>query len=305
VEDIGMDENISQAQIFDSKVVECGYVKLIKTGRMVVCGSSEGQLNPFDVVVVHTDKGDVLGRVLCSLGRQTLPPKSFLEVVDRLPKEEGEKMLARDREREARARQIFKEQVALHRLNMHLSAVEFIYGEPKVIFYFTAPGRVDFRALVRDLASAMKMRVELRQIGVRDETKCMGGIGPCGLELCCATFLREFTSVSVKMAKEQGLFMNPQKVEGLCGKLMCCLAYEHPIYQEALKRFPQIGSVVMTPAGKGRVQNFNILTGLVKVELVEEHKVVDVAIDDIKVFGDNSVRSQNPSDGADEEDAKN
>jgi cell fate regulator YaaT (PSP1 superfamily) len=298
-----MDENISQTQVLQSEAVECGYARLIKTGRMVVCGSSEGQLNPFDIVIVRTDKGDVLGRVLCSLGRRTFTSRTYLPVADKLPREEGEKMLARDREREGKARDIFKQQVAQHGLSMHLSAVEFIYGEPRVIFYFTAPGRVDFRALVRDLASAMKMRVELRQVGVRDETKCMGGLGPCGLELCCATFLHEFTSVSVKMAKEQGLFMNPQKVEGLCGKLMCCLAFEHPIYQEALKRFPAIGAVVSTPMGEGKVQSFNMVTGVVKVELAEEHRIVDVLVDDIRVLDSGQVQSGTPAGLPSEEDS--
>lgn len=281
-----MDENILPTQLYSSKVVECGYVRLIKTGRMVLCGSSEGEMEPLDVVIVRTERGEVLGRVICSLGRQTLPQDSFFPIVDRLPKEEGKKMLARDRERETKAREIFKREVSRHGLNMHLSAVEFIYGEPRVIFYFTAPGRVDFRALVRDLASAMRMRVELRQIGVRDETRCMGGLGPCGLELCCATFLREFTPVSVRMAKEQGLFMNPQKFEGLCGKLMCCLAYEHPLYQEASKKFPPIGATVSTPAGTGKVQNFNVPKGVVKVELFEDHRIAEVPVELVKVLED-------------------
>ena len=150
---------------------------------------------------------------------------------------------------------------------MHLSEVEITHGDARIVFNFTSPGRVDFRSLVRELAGALKSRIELRQIGVRDETRCTGGLGPCGLPLCCATFLREFTTVTIRMAKVQGLVPNPQKVSGLCGRLMCCLAYEHGVYTDMMKDLPRNGTTIKTPKGEGRVKEVLVMRNVIKVAL--------------------------------------
>src|SRR5699024_10803505 len=150
-----------------------------------------------------------------------------------------------------------------HDLEMNVVDVEYTFDRNKVIFYFTAEGRVDFRELVKDLASLFKTRIELRQIGVRDEAKMLGGVGPCGRMLCCSTFLGDFDSVSIKMAKDQSLSLNPAKISGLCGRLMCCLKYESDNYEEAKENLPDIGHFIETPYGRGKVVNLNILEMLI------------------------------------------
>ncbi len=157
---------------------------------------------------------------------------------------------------------------------MKLIDVEYTFDNNKVIFYFTAEGRVDFRELVKDLATIFKTRIELRQIGVRDEAKMIGGLGPCGRPLCCSTFLGDFASVSIKMAKEQSLSLNPTKISGICGRLMCCLNYEQSTYEEIRKELPRVGSVVETELGKGEVVGNNVLKELVRVKLPRKKKEI-------------------------------
>ncbi len=164
---------------------------------------------------------------------------------------------------------------------MKLIDVEYTFDNNKVIFYFTAEGRVDFRELVKDLATIFKTRIELRQIGVRDEAKMIGGLGPCGRPLCCSTFLGDFASVSIKMAKEQSLSLNPTKISGICGRLMCCLNYEQSTYEEIRKELPRVGSVVETELGKGEVVGNNVLKELVRVKLPRKNEEI---IQDFKMY---------------------
>ena len=168
---------------------------------------------------------------------------------------------------------------------MKLIDVEYTFDNNKVIFYFTADGRVDFRELVKDLATIFKTRIELRQIGVRDEAKMIGGLGPCGRPMCCSTFLGDFASVSIKMAKEQNLSLNPTKISGICGRLMCCLNYEQDTYEDIRKRMPQVGSIVDTPNGVGEVVSNNIVKESVRVklkvgdeEVLEDHKIETIEL---------------------------
>ena len=165
------------------------------------------------------------------------------------------------------AMQIFKEKIQKHGLDMKLIDCEYTFDGSKIVFYFTSAGRVDFRELVKDLASAFHIRIELRQVGTRDETKYLGGIAPCGRVCCCAGNMPEFKKVSIKMAKTQGLSLNPGKISGLCGRLMCCLSYESDYYAEAYKKVPKVGSEVGTPEGKGTVVSVNMLKMLVKVKI--------------------------------------
>lgn len=178
-----------------------------------------------------------------------------------------------------------------HKLDMKLVDVEYTFDRNKVIFYFTADGRVDFRELVKDLASIFRTRIELRQIGVRDEAKMLGGIGPCGRMLCCSTFLGDFEPVSIKMAKDQNLSLNPAKISGLCGRLMCCLKYENDEYEDARRELPDVGQKVKTPSGNGRVTGLNILERLVQVHIPELERTLEFSADEIGREGAVSVKA--------------
>ncbi len=165
------------------------------------------------------------------------------------------------------------EKIQAHKLNMKLVNCEYSFDRSKILFYFTAESRVDFRELVKDLAKIFKARIEMRQIGVRDEAKLFGGFGPCGRELCCSKFLKDFEPVTIKMAKEQGLPLNPPKISGLCGRLMCCLSYEHECYRKLSHDLPKEGDKIVTPQGKGRVVSVNVLRRAVLVEISEGNQI--------------------------------
>ena len=250
-----------------ARVVEAAWARLMRTGRVAMVASEEARFSKLDLLLVATDRGDVYARALDDSSRRALPVDAWLKMVRRVPPAEATVVLARDKAREEEARRYFIEQVRRHHLDMHLADVEITHGDPRVVYYFTAPGRIDFRSLVRDLAGSLRSRIELRQVGVRDEARCTGGLGPCGQPLCCATFLREFTTVTIRMAKVQGLVPNPQKVSGLCGRLMCCLAYEHEVYTEMMKAFPKVGAMVTTPKGEGKVKELLIMRNAVKVAI--------------------------------------
>ena len=187
-----------------------------------------------------------------------------------------------NKEKEKDAFSICLKKIAEHKLTMKLIDVEYTFDNNKVIFYFTADGRVDFRELVKDLATIFKTRIELRQIGVRDEAKMLGGLGPCGRPMCCSTFLGDFASVSIKMAKEQNLSLNPTKISGICGRLMCCLNYEQSTYEDIRKRIPKVGSIVKTEGGTGVVVSNNIIKESVKVKL-KCKKTEDEVLEDYKI----------------------
>jgi cell fate regulator YaaT (PSP1 superfamily) len=248
-------------------IVEIGWARFPKSGKQAMAGSDDASFKAGDVLLVRTERGDIYARAMTDSVRRVHLTADFVKIVRVLPKEEAEANLARDVVKEQESRKVFVEQVRKHGLDMHLSEVEITHGDSRIVFYFTSPGRVDFRALVRELAGALKSRIELRQIGVRDEARCTGGLGPCGLPLCCSSFLREFTTVTIRMAKVQGLVPNPQKVSGLCGRLMCCLAYEHGVYTDMMKDLPKAGSAIMTPKGEGRVKEVMVMRNVIKVAL--------------------------------------
>lgn len=175
--------------------------------------------------------------------------------------------MRKNKAKEKKAFKLCLEKIEKHKLDMKLVDVEYTFDNNKILFYFTADGRVDFRELVKDLASVFKTRIELRQIGVRDEAKMLGGLGICGRPFCCSSFLGEFQPVSIKMAKEQGLSLNPTKISGTCGRLMCCLKYEQNAYEDLIRITPRVGAYVSTREGKGTVTEISLLTGLVKVRL--------------------------------------
>lgn len=262
-------------------VVEGGWARLGR--RILLCASEEGRFFAGNWLLVRTDRGDMCAKALCDSTRLTIPPDQYVRVVRRLPDAEAAVLLARLEARKQEARTLFIELVRRHQLDMHLSDVECLPGDSRVTFYFTAPTRVDFRALVRDLAAGLRTRIDLRQIGVRDEARCTGGLGPCGLPLCCSTFLRDFTAVSIRMAKVQRLVPNPQKVSGLCGRLMCCLAYEHDVYLEMMKAFPKVGTMVSTPKGEGKVKELLVMRKAVKVSF-GPGQVEDFPLEAVKVL---------------------
>ncbi|MEE1043785.1 MAG: stage 0 sporulation family protein, partial [Clostridia bacterium] len=221
-----------------------------------------------DFAVVETVRGTEIGEVM--LSNRNIPEENIvspLKPVLRKATNEDIEKVGKIKEKEKKAFDICLEKIHQHNLDMHLVDVEYTFDENKILFYFTAEGRVDFRELVKSLASVFKTRIELRQIGVRDEAKMLGGIGVCGRPICCNSFLGDFQPVSIKMAKEQNLSLNPTKISGTCGRLMCCLKYEQSTYEEMLKFVPRVDAIVETPDGKGTVIDNNVLAGLVKVKI--------------------------------------
>ncbi|MBE3585959.1 MULTISPECIES: PSP1 domain-containing protein [Desulfofundulus] len=245
-------------------------VRFKRAGKIYYFDPGEHQLKPGDTVIVETARGIENGQVV--IGPTIVPDEEVVtplkKVIRRATDEDLEKIAA-NKQKEKKAFHICLEKIAAHGLPMKLVDVEQTFDGNKIIFYFTAEGRVDFRELVRDLAAVFRTRIELRQIGVRDEAKMMGGLGCCGRELCCSTWLCDFASVSIRMAKEQNLSLNPTKISGICGRLMCCLKYENEIYEEARNEHPEIGARVLTPQGEGRVTAVNIFRKTVMVELKE------------------------------------
>ena len=197
-----------------------------------------------------------------------------LKPVVRLANQRDLEAIAKNDARKPDAMRTCKEKIAARGLPMKLIGCEFAFDGSKVIFYFSAEGRVDFRELVKDLASVFRMRIELRQVGVRDETRILGGIAPCGREVCCASCMPEFQKVSIRMAKNQGLSLNPAKISGLCGRLMCCLAYENPYYASACKQVPKIGGSVMSPEGRGSVVSVNMLKMIARVKIEKDGALI-------------------------------
>lgn len=223
---------------------------------------------PGDKVIVETIRGTELGTAV--LGPRDVPESKLvqpLKKVLRLATEEDVAVEERNRERAVQALDTAKAKAREHGLDMNFLDAEFTFDGTKVILYFSAEGRIDFRELVKDLAAALRTRVELRQIGVRDEAKLIGGIGPCGRVLCCVTFLNEFLPVSIKMAKDQNLSLNPTKISGTCGRLLCCLRFECEHYEDARSSLPTIGTTVLTPEGEGKVIAQNPIKSTITVEL--------------------------------------
>lgn len=243
-------------------------VRFKKPGKIYFFDPGELNIDQGMNVIVETAMGNEYGEVVVSK-RQIQDDKltAPLKQVIRIATEEDTKMLQKFRTKEPEALKICKEKVKSHNLDMELTDVEYAYDGSKLMFYFKADGRIDFRELVKDLASIFKTRIELRQIGVRDEVRRIGGNGVCGRELCCCSFLGNFETVSIKMAKEQNISLNPSKISGNCGRLMCCLKYEQEVYEDKLKRLPNVGAIVKTPEGEGIVENVEILKEQIRVKL--------------------------------------
>lgn len=268
-------------------------IRFKQVGKVYYFDPAGKTLKPGDYVVVETARGTECGEVVLS-NRMVeddgivAPLKPLLRIANA----EDMKILERNRKREVEALRLCQEKIEKHKLKMKLVEVEYAFDSNKILFYFTADGRVDFRELVKDLASVFKTRIELRQIGVRDESKMLGGLGVCGRPFCCATFLDEFQPVSIKMAKEQGLSLNPTKISGTCGRLMCCLKYEQDVYEELLSITPKAGAIVKTPEGRGFVTEVNLLKGILHVRLDERPEAIPKPFkkDEVKVLKDAKIR---------------
>ena len=256
-------------------------VRFKKAGKIYYFSPSEFKIKKGNYVIVETARGIEFGE--CVIGIKEIEEEEIVSPLKSVIRIADEKDILRhkeNKEKEKEALNICLNKIQEHNLDMKLIDVEYTFDNHKVIFYFTADGRIDFRELVKDLATIFKTRIELRQIGVRDEAKMLGGLGPCGRPLCCSTFLGDFASVSIKMAKEQNLSLNPTKISGICGRLMCCLNYEQTTYEDIRKRLPKVGSIVKTEYGNGEVIGNSIVKEIVKVrikkgdeEVVEEFNI--------------------------------
>ena len=243
-------------------------VRFKEVGKVYYFDPLNNKLERGDMVIVETARGLECGEV--ATANKIIDENELahpLKPLIRIATEEDLIHLAENKLKEKEAYRICEQKIAQHNLEMKLVNVEYTFDNSKILFYFTADGRVDFRALVKDLASVFRTRIELRQIGVRDEAKMLGGLGICGKPFCCASFMGEFQPVSIKMAKEQGLSLSPVKISGTCGRLMCCLKYEQEAYTDLLKKTPKIGAIVNTPDGRGLVVENNLIARTLKVKL--------------------------------------
>ncbi len=247
-------------------------------------------------VIVETARGVEFGRV--TLGNSKVEDEEIANPLKPVLRKATQEDIKTNEENGEKAKQAFAtgmEKIAKHNLNMKLVDVEYTFDGSKILFYFTADGRVDFRELVKDLAAVFRTRIELRQIGVRDEAKLLGGLGVCGRKLCCSSFLGDFIPVSIKMAKEQGLSLNPTKVSGTCGRLMCCLKYEQDTYEAMGKGMPSVGALVDTPEGKGQVISVMTLKHLVYVKFENSPVPKSYGLEDIKILK-NAARRDDEAD---------
>ena len=262
-------------------------VRFRHAGKIYYFSPGELEIASGDHVIVETARGVEYGHVV--IGNREVEDEKVvqpLKPVIRLATDKDDEQSMANREKEKEAYKICQEKIRKHKLEMKLIDAEYTFDNNKVLFYFTADGRIDFRELVKDLASVFRTRIELRQIGVRDETKILGGIGICGRPLCCHTHQSEFLPVSIKMAKEQNLSLNPTKISGVCGRLMCCQKHEEEIYEELNSRLPSVGEYVTTKDGmKGEVSSVNVLRQLVKVIVTLEHEEKEIReykVDELK-----------------------
>lgn len=264
-------------------------VRFRTAGKIYYFDPYDIDLQKGDMVIVETARGIECGEVVTAnhevVDEEVVAP---LKNVIRKADEEDLKRAEENKVKEKEAFSICLEKIQKHELEMKLIDVEYTFDNNKILFYFTADGRVDFRELVKDLASVFRTRIELRQIGVRDEAKMMGAIGACGRPLCCSTHLSEFHPVSIKMAKEQSLSLNPSKISGTCGRLMCCLKYEQETYEYLLKKSPKVDAIVQTPNGQGTVVQVDLLKEKVKVKLDSEQgtDIMEYSVNDIRVLKD-------------------
>ena len=270
-------------------------VRFKEAGKIYYFAPGQESLSRGQSVIVETVRGIEYGEVVIADKQMdeedvVLPLKSILRVAD-----DKDAMIVRENKMAAfDAHAVCVEKIREHKLDMKLVDVEYTFDRNKVIFYFTAEGRVDFRELVKDLAAVFRTRIELRQIGVRDEAKLLGGIGPCGRVLCCSSFLGEFEPVSIKMAKDQNLSLNPTKISGVCGRLMCCLKYENDTYEEMRRDLPDYGKRLTVPEGEGRVVGLNILDQIVQIELKDRSRVLTYSMEELLSVG--AVKQNRPKE---------
>lgn len=243
-------------------------VRFKKLGKIYFFDPDGIEVNKNQNVIVETARGLELGEV-ATANRMIDENKliTALKKVIRIATEEDEKIFSENEKKAQEAYSVCEEKIKKHGLDMKLIDVEYTFDSSKLLFYFTADGRIDFRELVKELAAIYKTRIELRQIGVRDEVKMLGGYGMCGRELCCCNHLGDLNPVSIKMAKEQGLSLNPSKISGVCGRLMCCLKHEQEVYEDKLSRLPNVGALVNTPDGKGIVEDIQVLKEIITVKI--------------------------------------
>ena len=274
-------------------------VRFKKAGKVYYFDPDDFDINSGMNVIVETARGIEFGEAVIS--NREVPEDEIvapLKKVMRIASEEDAKHAEENSKKEKEAFATCIQKIKDHNLEMKLIDVEYTFDNNKILFYFTADGRVDFRELVKDLAAVFKTRIELRQIGVRDESKMMGGIGVCGRVLCCSSYLGEFQPVSIKMAKEQGLSLNPTKISGTCGRLMCCLKYEQDAYEQIIKKAPKMGAIVETPDGQGVVMYTSLLKETIKVRL-DKGNETDLRVyrmDEVKVIKDVTVRDESDLD---------
>lgn len=262
-------------------------IRFKPAGKIYYFSPGDIQFSQGERAIVETVRGVEYGTV--AIENRFIPVEELvspLKPVIRKATQEDDLQHQKNKQLEESAREVWEEKVKKNGLVMQLVDVEYTFDNAKLIFYFTADGRVDFRELVKDLASVFKTRIELRQIGVRDEAKLFGGLGVCGRPFCCKTFLSDFVQVSIKMAKEQNLSLSSTKISGTCGRLMCCLRYEHEVYEKEYADFPKVDSIVETPAGRGVVVESNFLTGNIKVKMNGEQGLIkNFTKKDLKVVG--------------------
>lgn len=268
-------------------------IRFKEVGKVYYFDPDGMQFKKGDRAVVETARGVECGEI--AMENREVDDSEIVKPLKRIvrPANENDLRAVREnREKEKKAFAICEEKIRAHKLDMKLVDVEYTFDGGKILFYFTADGRVDFRELVKDLAGVFRTRIELRQIGVRDESKMVGGFGMCGRPFCCSTFLGDFQPVSIKMAKEQGLSLNPVKISGTCGRLMCCLKYEQEAYEHLLRHTPKVGAVVDTREGRGTVVENNLLTGMLKIRLDRRPDAAPVVIErhEVKLIRDAQIR---------------
>ena len=268
-------------------------VRFKEVGKVYYFSPGELKVAVGERVIVETARGVECGTVV--IGNFMAEDEDIvhpLKEIFRIATQQDMQMLEKNKARKDEIMKVFSDKIAEHKLNMKPIDVECTFDGGKIMFYFTAESRVDFRDLVKDLAGIYRTRIELRQIGVRDEAKMLGGLGICGRQLCCASFLGEFQPVSIKMAKEQSLSLNPTKISGTCGRLMCCLKYEQDSYEELLKITPKVGALVETAEGRGIVTDANLLTGVLKVSLDKNKDAPPVSFNrsDVKILKDSRIK---------------
>ena len=291
-------EELTNLPQTDVEVVDIQF----RPGQKIYFFDPDGQrYQPGDHVIIDTARGAEYG--ICTGGNHTIPPKEVvapLRKVIRIANAQDEKIVAENRAKEKKAYEVCLQKIADHQLDMQLVSAEVAFDGSKILFYFTADERVDFRELVKNLASVFHTRIELRQIGVRDKAKMVGGLGICGRPFCCASFLEDFQPVSIKMAKTQNLSLNPTKISGTCGRLMCCLKYEQDAYEDLIRTSPKLDSFVDTPEGRGTVVEIDLLRQRVKVRMEDSPETVSVFPNaDIAVLRSGKAKKNDPPIPAD------